>query len=444
MTIQSRLGKFDLTMIIVSLVIGVGIFKTPGIVAEKAGSPLIFYTAWLLGGIVCVCGAFTFAEIGSRLTAAGGYYRIFSHCYHPIFAFMFNWGLIFTNAGGSVAVALVGAEYIQPVIIPSGLMHVFTPKVIAVIVVTGLYIVNYLGIKVGSRAQNILSGLKITMILLLCLPLFIRSHAPAESYSAIRTISSVNPISALGISLISIFFTFGGYQNTINLGADIQDPRRNIPRGIFAGMTIVLTLYFLLNIAYCQVLGLDNMRGKTLIAAELAKTFFGNAGFKITSIAVFISVAGFINSAFIYNPRMLYAMSEDNILPPIFRKVNGKTQAQEFAITFFFLIVLVSLLISSAFEKVMNYTMFIDSGSLIFAAATIFILRKRKEGETAEGFKMKLFPYVPILYMLVLLVVCISDFANDYFSVLISLAVMAAGYPLYYLLKRKPEKETAG
>ncbi len=443
MTIQSRLGRFDLTMIIVSLVIGVGIFKTPGIVAEKAGSPFIFYTAWILGGIVCICGAFTFAEIGSRLPAAGGYYRIFSHCYHPIFAFMFNWGLIFTNAGGSVAVALVGAEYIQPVIVPAGLMYLFTPKVIAVALVTGLYIINYLGIKMGSRAQNILSGLKIAMILLLCLPLFIHTARPADAVAATQSMSSVNPISALGICLISIFFTFGGYQNTINLGADIHEPRRNIPRGIFGGMTIVLVLYLLLNTAYCQVLGLDNMKGKTLIAAELAKTLFGDAGFKITSIAVFISVAGFINSAFMYNPRMLYAMSEDNILPPIFRKVNGRTQAQEFAITFFFLIIFVSLLISGAFEKVMNYTMFIDSGSLIFAAATIFILRRRKEGETAEVFKMKLFPYVPILYMLVLLVVCISDFANDYFSVLASLGVMAAGYPLYYLLKRKTGKGVA-
>lgn len=442
MTIQSRLGRFDLTMIIVSLVIGVGIFKTPGIVAEKAGTPLIFYTAWILGGIVCVCGAFTFAEIGSRLPAAGGYYRIFSYCYHPVFAFMFNWGLIFTNAGGSVAVALVGAEYIQPVIIPAGLMYIFTPKVIAVTLVTVLYIINYLGIRMGSRAQNLLSGLKIGMILLLCLPLFVHTSAPAHTNIAAAELPTINPFYALGISLISIFFTFGGYQNTINLGADIKDPRRNIPRGIFGGMTIVLILYLLLNVAYCQVLGLDNMKGKTLIAAELARSFFGDAGFKITSIAVFISVAGFINSAFMYNPRMLYAMAEDNILPPAFKRVNEKTQSQEFAITFFFLIVLVSLLISSAFEKVMNYTMFIDSGSLIFAGATIFILRKRKEGEANEVFKIKLFPYVPILYMLVLLVVCISDFANDYFSVLISLAVMAAGYPLYYVLKRKPGSGT--
>src|SRR5581483_8264560 len=107
MSIQSKLGRFDLTMIIVSLVIGVGIFRNPSSVADKAGSPLVFYSAWILGGIICICGAFTFAEIGSRLPAVGGYYRIFSYCYHPIFAFMFNWALVFTNAGAVVSVALV-------------------------------------------------------------------------------------------------------------------------------------------------------------------------------------------------------------------------------------------------------------------------------------------------------------------------------------------------
>ena len=288
MTIQSKLGRFDLTMIVVSFVIGIGIFKTPSIVAADAGTPLIFYCAWLLGGIVCICGAFTFAEIGSRLPVAGGYYKIFSYCYHPVFAFMFNWALIFTNAGAGVAVALVGAEYIQPVIIPEQWMHIFTPKVIAAMVVTGIYIVNYLGIKMGARVQNLLSGLKIVMILLLCLPLF-GHNAPAPDTAPVVTHSITGAIGALGISLIAIFFTFGGYQNTMNLGADIKEPQRNIPMGIFGGMTIVLILYLLLNLAYCQVLGFENIKGKSLIAAELAKSFFGNAGFKITSITVFIS-----------------------------------------------------------------------------------------------------------------------------------------------------------
>ncbi len=112
MSITPRLRFFDLTMIVVSLVIGIGIFRTPSIVAVKAGTPFIFFTAWILGGVVSTCGALTFAEIGSRYPAAGGFYKIFSHCYHPAYAFMLNWSLVIVNAASSVGVALVGAEYI--------------------------------------------------------------------------------------------------------------------------------------------------------------------------------------------------------------------------------------------------------------------------------------------------------------------------------------------
>ena len=436
MSIQSKLGRFDLTMIIVSLVIGVGIFRNPSSVADKAGSPLVFYSAWILGGIICICGAFTFAEIGSRLPAVGGYYRIFSYCYHPIFAFMFNWALVFTNAGAVVSVALVGAQYIQPVIVPPDMMNMFTPRVIGIIVLSLLFIVNYLGIRMGASVQNILSGLKIIMILLLCLPLFAGKTVPTNS-APVGSQSLAEGLKALGVSLIFIFFTYGGYQNTINLGADIKEPRKNIPLGIAGGMAIVLALYLLINIAYCQVLGFSNMKNSPLIAAELAKSYFGDAGFKFTSITVFISVMGFINSAFIYNPRMWYAMAEDEILPPIFKKINEETQSQEFAVTFFFLITIVTILISDAFEKIVNYVMFIDSSSLIFAGATIFILRKRMANTEYDGFKMKLFPVIPILFIIVLTVVCYSDFKENPVAVLASLGVFMAGWPLYHLLRVK-------
>src|SRR5436190_8551508 len=116
MSIKPSLTRTDLTMIVVSFVIGIGIFRTPAIVAQKAYLPGIFFGAWILGGIISICGALTFAEIGSRFPAAGGFYKIFSECYHPVFAFMLNWSLVIINSFSAVGVALVGAEYISPVL----------------------------------------------------------------------------------------------------------------------------------------------------------------------------------------------------------------------------------------------------------------------------------------------------------------------------------------
>src|SRR5580658_1227411 len=153
-------------MIVVSLVIGIGIFRTPSIVAEKAGSPFIFFTAWILGGVVSICGALTFAEIGSRFPAAGGFYKIFSYCYHPAYAFMLNWSLVIINAASAVGVAIVGAEYINPLILPANLQNETGIQLTSATVILVLFVLNFLGIKMGSRAQNVLSSVKIIMIVI--------------------------------------------------------------------------------------------------------------------------------------------------------------------------------------------------------------------------------------------------------------------------------------
>ena len=445
MSIKPKLNLFDLTMIIVSLVIGIGIFRTPSIVAQKAGTPFIFFLAWILGGVISICGALTFAEIGSRYPVAGGFYKIFSYCYHPAYAFMLNWSLVITNSASAVGVALVGAEYITPVLLPESFQNEAGIKVTAIIVVLILAGLNFLGIKAGARTQNFLSLIKIIMIAIFCLAIFGKHPSPQTS-SLSETISGIDFIKALGIGLISVFFTYGGYQNTINFGADVKSPEKNIPRGIITGMAIVITLYLVINFAYYSVLGFDGIKNSPLLAAELAKSFFGEPGYAITSVAIFISVLGFLNTSLMNNPRMYYAMADDKVLPGIFKKVNSKTMTQEFSLTFFVALMMLSLFLLGTFEKIVNYVMFIDSISLVSAAGTIFIFRKRSKQTTENdkfltvekfnGFQIKLFPYVPLLFMFVLLIVTINVLISDTQSAMYGLIIFIAGYPLYKLMKK--------
>src|ERR1700712_431775 len=119
MSIIPRLNRFDLTMIVISLVIGMGIFANPSEVALRAGSTWIFFGAWIFGGMVTLCGALTFAEIGARYPHTGGFYKVFSYCYHPAFAFMINWIVVISNAASVAAVAIIGAEYLNPILMPA-------------------------------------------------------------------------------------------------------------------------------------------------------------------------------------------------------------------------------------------------------------------------------------------------------------------------------------
>jgi len=444
MSIKPKLGLFDLTMIIVSLVIGVGIFRSPAIVAQKAGSQTIFFTAWILGGLISICGALTFAEIGSRFPAAGGFYKIFSHCYHPAYAFMLNWSLVIINAASNVGVAIVGAEYINPILMPASLQNDTGVKITALAATLILYELNMLGIKMGARAQNVLSMVKIGMILIFCCALF-GPHAVtiAQGDAVTGTSLVLRPsslLSALGMSLISVFFTYGGYQNTINFGADIRDPSRNIPRGIFMGMGIVIAMYLAINVAYCTVLGFSAVQHSKLLASELAGAFFGQRGYMIASLAIFISVLGFMNTSLMSNPRVYYAMAEDKILPDIFKRINDRTMTQEFGLSFFVALMIISLFLLGTFEKIVNYVMFIDSLSMVSAAGTIFIFRRRaRESGIAISenvYQMRFYPWVPLLFMLVLFIVMINVLISDPLSSLYGFTIFLAGYPLYLLLKK--------
>jgi APA family basic amino acid/polyamine antiporter len=445
MSIKPKLSLFDLTMIVVSLVIGIGIFRTPSIVAQKAGTPFIFFATWTLGGIISICGALTFAEIGSRYPVAGGFYKIFSYCYHPAYAFMLNWSLVITNSASAVGVALVGAEYITPVLLPDSFQNETGIKITAIAVVFVLSGLNFLGIKAGARTQNILSMIKIIIIIIFCLAI-VGKH-PSYHASVLSTQSSgIDFIKALGVGLISVFFTYGGYQNTINFGADVKSPEKNIPKGIIAGMAIVITLYLVINFAYYTVLGFEGVMNSKLLAAELAKSFFGETGYAITSLLIFISVLGFLNTSLMNNPRMYYAMADDKVLPEIFKRVNDKTMTQEFSLTFFVALMILSLFLLGTFEKIVNYVMFIDSISLVSAAGTIFIFRKRAQAAKAnskfsnaeefKGFQIKLFPVVPLLFMFVLLMVTINVLISDTQSAMYGLIIFFAGYPLYNLMKK--------
>ena len=178
--IKPKLTTFDATMIVVSLIIGIGIFRTPAMVAAAAKTPTLFYAAWGLGGLVSLIGALTFAEIGGRFAKPGGYYTVVAETYSSGLAFMLNWtNVVVLNGAGAAAVALIGAEYLTPIVFPGAAPGPATVQITAVVLILGLLVVNYLGIKTGAWAQNVLSVLKVVMIGLLAAAAFLSKHVPA-------------------------------------------------------------------------------------------------------------------------------------------------------------------------------------------------------------------------------------------------------------------------
>lgn len=437
MSIKPRLTRFDLTMIVVSLVIGMGIFRTPGNVAQRAGNEVLFYAAWLCGGIVSLCGALTFAEIGARYPNAGGFYKTLSHCYHPSVAFMAEWVLAISNIASVAAVAIIGAGYINPVLLPASLQNDLGIKITTISSVLLLYVVNYLGIKMSARVQNFLTLFKISMIIILCFAVFNHDVPTASIY----TEYTGSAMQAFGLALIPVFFTYTGYALTINMGGDIANPSLNIPKAIFAGIGIVLVLYLLLNYVYCSVLGFGGLQQTDIPAAKLAEVLFGPTGYKITSVLMFLSVLAYVNVYIMSNPRVYYAMAEDGILPTLFKKVNPKTQVQEWGISLFVLAVLVTLFFADSFGNLLNYTMFFNTTGLILGASAIFILRKRNEQRENKIYNIKWYPLIPVVFIAAYIYVTVCIVADDPAACYIYAGAFVMGALIYFLCTKNSRQK---
>lgn len=449
MTAKNKLGLFDFTMIVVSLVIGMGIFRTPANVAAASPTPVIFFIAWFAGGLVALCGALTYAEIGSRLPVMGGYYKVFSYAYHPSIAFGINCIILVSNAASGAAVALVGSEYITSVIIPNAKDADYIQTVhisIALAAIVIFYGINMLGLRLSAKTQTVLTVIKIGLVLLLITPLFFTSGNAASSSSLVT--SSIDPgfmeyIKAFGIGLVAVSFTYGGYQQTINFGSEVDRPNKNIPRGIFMGIFIIITLYLTINYAYVHVIGFEELKTSKNIAAIMASKIFGVDAERILSMLLFLSVLAYINVLLLSNPRVMVAMSEDKILPAAFQKRNSRG-ALTLALTVFAGLAAVIVFWAKEFDTLLSFTIFLDCFGMVLSAGSIFIIRKRTKHLDGTGiFSMKLYPLLPIIFIAAYSFVAISLLINETKLSLIGLGVLAGFIGLYFIVKAvKPAAPT--
>jgi APA family basic amino acid/polyamine antiporter len=425
--IRARLSTFDTAMVVFSLVVGIGIFRTPAIVASAAGGTFLFFAAWIVGGLISLIGALTFAEIGSRYPRAGAYYGVVADCYNPTLAFMLNWAQTLMQGAGAAGVAFIGADYLAPVLLPPQWHTPNASLALACATILVLLFLNYRGVKPGAHAQNLLSMLKIAMII----GLAVSALLLAPRVRAIEPANAAPSGLRLASALIPCFYAYGGYQMTMNLGADVKSARRRFPLAITVGMITVVALYLLLNFAYQRVLGISAVATSKLVAAALSRATFGPTGEVLVSIAVFLSAAGFVNATIMQMPRTFYAMAQDGVLPQAFLRVNPHTQVQEVGLLFFGVTMLLPAFMLGSFEKLLNYVIFNDTVTLAVVASTLFVLRHRRTGE--GGFSMLGYPVLPAFYMVCLLGVAARVVTLDLRLALTGIGILLTGWPLFRL-----------
>lgn len=438
MTEKPKLNLFSLSMIVIGLVIGMGIFRTAKDAANAALTPSIFFTAWLVGGVVALCGALTYAEIGSRYPVTGGYYKVFSYAYHPSIAFALNCSILISNAASIAGVALIGSGYIISVFMPGATDGV--AQFIAIAAILVFYGVNMIGLRMSSQTQNVLMIIKILMLLLLISALFFPSAHAASNMPLFAPTDAPwkEIVRSFGLCLVAVSFTYGGYQQTINFGSEVEKPSRNLPRGIFIGITVIIALYLLVSFTYYKIIGFTELKNTSEIASVVVGKMFGSTGANIFSVLLFFSVLAYVNVSLLSNPRVIYAMSEDGVLPAVLRKESVNKGVYYVALTAFAAIAMVVVFFAETFDRILSFSIFLDSFGMATSAATIFILRKRTKHLDGKGiYKMRAFPFLPLLFILAYIFVCISITINTPMIALTGFAVLVGFLFLYFFIRNK-------
>lgn len=429
-------------MIVIGLVIGMGIFRTSRDAAQSAITPSIYFAAWIIGGVVALCGALTYAEIGSRYPVTGGYYKIFSYAYHPSIAFALNCSILISNAASISGVALIGSGYITHVFLP-GAGQLIT-QFVAITAILIFYGVNLVGLKMSSQTQNVLMIIKILMLVLLIAALFFPAAYSDNNVALSQRIDAgwSDILTSFGLCLVAVSFTYGGYQQTINFGNEVERPSKNVPKGIFIGIAVIILLYLLVNISYYNIVGFNELKIKhesgsvdVPIASIVIDKMFGKQGADAFSVLLFLSVLAYVNVSLLSNPRVMYAMSEDGVLPKVFQRKSISKGVYMVALTVFATIAMVVVFFAETFEQILSFSIFLDSFGMVTSAATIFILRRRTKHLDGSGiYKMKLFPVMPVVFILAYVFVCASITINTPKIAMTGAGVLAVSLLLYFII----------
>jgi APA family basic amino acid/polyamine antiporter len=428
---RHTLGLFSVTVIVISLVIGMGIFKIPALVAATSGTESIFFGAWALGGAIALFGALTYAEIGARLPVMGGYYKVFAECYHPAIGFTVNALILVCNAASLAIVVLVGADFASDLLFGKPAGPVFN-TVVGISGVALFYGVNILGLKTSSRTQNFLTLLKIGLVVLLVSALFSGVQVAPHGYedSTLYAYNGQNGLFLLMVSLITVSFMYGGYQHTINFGGELR-AGHILRKSIIIGLGTILVVYIALNYTYVQVIGFEKMKNATAIGALLCESWFGKAGAKVFDAMMFLSVLSYVNILLMTNPRMMFAMSEDGVFPKLFRWRHPRTGAMIPGLTVFALATILVVFVGRGIDKILGFTMFLDSIGMCTSAAAIFILRKRGTGDhLVTGTRLRRFtPFFATVFVVGYAGIAIAVVLKDPRS-----AALGLGLLLFFLL----------
>jgi APA family basic amino acid/polyamine antiporter len=436
------LGLWSATAIVIGDTIGTGIFLVTSDMARAVGTAALVFAAWIIGGLIVLCGAFCYAELGAAFPQAGGPYVYLSRGLGPLWGFLFGWMSSFLER--PVAMATLAAGFLRfvgflfPVVtVPMFAFHlgnydfIFTvAQPLAALVVLAVTAINYLSVRLGGAIQVVLTSLKMGTIAVIVVAGVLYGKHGAIGAAPQVTHLGFGTISGLLTALVPAMWAYNGFNDLGDVGEEISHPQRNIPRAILLGLLTVAGLYLLANVVYFRTLPFASLMQSQHVASDVVQSFAGSRGAVWLTVAMAISALGALHVVVLTGARIPYAMARDGVFFPFARRIHPTFRTPGGALVFLGAVAAL-LALSGTYEEL--YSLFVFAVWIFFALTAIALFRlRRKEPELARPYRALGHPWTTLLFLAAAVALTVNLWMVRPVRSSLGLAVILAGVPFFY------------
>jgi len=442
--LERKLGLFPVTNIVIANMIGAGIFTTTGLLMEDLRNPLLMILLWIVGGIIALCGALCYGELGAAIPRAGGEYIFLSKLFHPLFGFLSGWVSFFVGFSAPIAASAIGfTEYFTrafPKLLSLGIFEAATEAVVlkkfyAILIIFAFTLIHLRGIEFGTRVQNFLTLLKVGLIAGLVVIGFSLGKGSLGHFSQGSDFSfNFGGWKTIGLSLMWIMFAYSGWNASAYIGSEIKNPLKNLPRSLILGTGVVIFLYFCLNLFYVYAISPEDMSGVISIGGLAVGNLFGKSFESFLSVLISFALFSSLSAFIILGPRVYYAMAKDRYFFKFASEVHSKYRVPSKSILLQCIISSV-IVLSGSFEQILTYMGFSLGIFPILAVIGVFKLRHLKK----STYKLPGFPIVPLVYILAGVSILFLGFLERPIPSSVAILTVIAGIPAYFIFKKRYE-----
>ncbi len=432
--LKRKLGLFPTTNIVVANMIGAGIFTTSGLLMMDLLNPILMISLWIVGGIIALCGAMAYGELGAAIPEAGGEYTFLSKLYNPMLGFLSGWVSFFVGFSAPIAAsALVITEYLNRAFPGFEKFGIFGEKIFAILIIVIFTLIHRSGLELGAKVQNSLTILKVALIVGLVFFGFLLGKGNMDHFSQGAAFNfDFSGWKTIGLSLMWIMFAYAGWNASAYIGSEVKNPTKNLPRSLLLGTGIVLFLYICLNFFYVYAVPPADMSGVISIGGLAAGNLFGKSFESILSVFISFALFSSLSAFIILGPRVYYSMAKDRTFFKFAGEVHPKFGVPSKSILLQGGIAIVMVLFGT-FDQLLTYMGFSLGIFPILTVLGVFKLRRTNKSVS----KLPGFPVTSLVYAIT--GVCILTLAYFVRPVESSIAIgtVLIGIPAYFLFKRK-------